>query len=69
MRGHKCGGIHGADDGPDEAVPGQPAGANKSAAASVQRAPALAPIGIGAGIHHADGCGVEQLQGGEVTAW
>jgi len=40
-----------------------------AASASGKRAPDLAPIGGGAGIHHADGCGVEQLQGGEVTAW
>ena len=41
----------------------------RSAAASVQRAPELAPIGSGAGVHHADGCGDEPVQGGEVTAW
>ena len=58
-------GIH----GPGEAVPSQPTGANKSAAASVQRAPDLAPIGGGAGVHHADGCGDEQLEGEGVTAW
>ena len=69
MRGHESGGIHGADEGAGEAVPGQPTGANKSAAASVQRAPDLALIGSGAGVHHADGCGDEQLQGEGVTAW
>ena len=34
-----------------------------------QRAPDLAPIGSCAGVHRADGCGDEPVQGGEVTAW
>jgi len=42
--------------------------AQPAALAIGKRAPDLAPVGGGRGIHHADGCGVEQLQGGEVTA-
>jgi hypothetical protein len=43
--------------------------ATSNAIASDKRAPDLAPIGSGAGVHHADGCGDEQLQGEGVTAW
>jgi len=64
-RGHQSGGIH----GPCEAVPGEQLAAKRITIASHKRAPDPSSIGSGAGIHHADGCGDEQLQGEGVTAW